>query len=239
MTKWALIATTVFVGRRLGRVARTVGAAPSTLKLIVPEAYLGEVDTAESAAEIAGNMREYLRSGLMKPYDNSLIYAERTISDGRPPGTRQAVSTLSFTTIRPALKCRCAPARRRSSPGCPRVDIRRLAPLELPHIMALIDDSECRVIEPLGKNKYSGEGLRFYADGGLRFDQGLARDRRRHRGNLRRTPLPGRQKRRTDRHRRREPLSCRREGILGRDQGRFWRRRAPDASGAVRPCGTQ
>lgn len=154
MTKWSVIACDQFSSERgyWERVARTVGAAPSTLKLIVPEAYLGEVDTARSAAEIAGNMREYLRSGLMKPYDNSLIYVERTISDGRVRRGLVGCLDLELYDYTPGAKVPVRASEKTIVSRLPaRVDIRRLAPLELPHIMALIDDSECRVIEPLGK----------------------------------------------------------------------------------------
>ncbi len=152
MTKWSVIACDQFSSERdyWERVKKTVGDAPSALKLIVPETYLDEVDTAQSAAAIGGTMRAYLESKLFVTYENSYIYLRRTISDGRvrhgllgkldlelydyTPGTTAPVRASEMTIVSRL------PAR---------IDVRRQAALELPHIMALIDDRECRVIEPL------------------------------------------------------------------------------------------
>ncbi|NLT14526.1 MAG: DUF1015 domain-containing protein [Clostridiales bacterium] len=154
MTKWSVIACDQFSSERgyWERIKETVGAAPSTLKLIVPEAYLGEVDTARSAADIAAKMGEYLQAGLLKPYGNSFIYVERTISDGRVRRGLIGCLDLELYDYTPGAAAPVRASENTIVSRLPaRVDVRRLAPLELPHIMALIDDSKCRVIEPLGK----------------------------------------------------------------------------------------
>ena len=61
--------------------AATVGDAPSTLKMILPECYL-----AERAARIPGinaAMSAVLSADILKTHEGSVIYLERTCPDGR------------------------------------------------------------------------------------------------------------------------------------------------------------
>jgi uncharacterized protein (DUF1015 family) len=158
MTKWSVIACDQFSSERgyWTRADALVGDAPSTLKLIVPEVYLGEVDTAESGAAIADKMREYLETGLFKTYEYSYIYVERTISDGRIRRGLIGKLDLELYDYTPGATAPVRASEKTIVSRLPaRVDVRRQAPLELPHIMALIDDSDCRIIEPLG-SKTSG-----------------------------------------------------------------------------------
>ena len=153
MTKWSVIACDQFSSERdyWERVKTSVGAAPSTLKLIVPEAYLGEVDTVQSAAGIASAMGEYIQAGLFKTYDTSYIYLERTLSDGRVRRGLMGRLDLELYDYTPGATTPVRASEKTIISRLPaRIDIRRRAPLELPHIMALIDDSDCHVIEPLG-----------------------------------------------------------------------------------------
>jgi len=59
---------------------RTVGDDPSTLGLILPEAYLG----TEREASKKGEIKEYPAKldGILKKYDDALIYVERTLESG-------------------------------------------------------------------------------------------------------------------------------------------------------------
>lgn len=154
MTKWSVIACDQFSSERgyWERVKKAVGDAPSTLKLIVPEAYLGEVDTVRSADDIAAAMRDYLQAGLFKAYENSYIYVERTISDGRIRRGLVGKLDLELYDYTPGASAPVRASEKTIVSRLPaRIDVRRRAPLELPHIMALIDDGGCRVIEPLGE----------------------------------------------------------------------------------------
>ena len=131
---------------------RYVGGAPSSLKLILPEIYLGRPDAAERISKINSTIREYLAAGIFEEYKNSMVYVERTQSDGRVrrgivgaidleeydyrPGSRSQVRATEATVIERIP---------------PRLEIRKNAAIELPHIMILIDDPEKTVIEPMGK----------------------------------------------------------------------------------------
>lgn len=156
ITKWSVIACDQFSSEPgyWARVEETVGGAPSTLRLIVPEAYLDRVDTARSAEEIAVRMLEYLNSGLFRKLDDSFVYIERTISDGRVRRGLVGMLDLDAYDYAQGAKTLIRASERTIVERLPaRIDIRRRAPLELPHIMALIDDRQCRVIEPLSEKK--------------------------------------------------------------------------------------
>lgn len=160
MTKWSVIACDQFSSEPgyWARVDDTVGAAPSTLRLIVPEAYLDRVNTARSAEDIAARMLEYLNRGLFRKLENSFIYIERTISDGRVRRGLVGMLDLDAYDYAQGAKTLVRASERTIVERLPaRIDIRRRAPLELPHIMALIDDRQCRVIEPLSEKKDSYE----------------------------------------------------------------------------------
>ncbi|SHI23602.1 Protein of unknown function [Sporobacter termitidis DSM 10068] len=156
MTKWSVIACDQFSSEPdyWARVERTAGAAPSTLRLIVPEAYLDRVDTARSAEVIGAQMDAYLRQGLFKKLENSFIYVERTVSDGRVRRGLVGMLDLEAYDFSLGAKTAVRASERTIVSRLPaRVDVRRKAPLELPHIMALIDDRDGRVIEPLAEKK--------------------------------------------------------------------------------------
>ena len=69
--KWAVIACDQFTGEPAywHEVERIVGDAPSTLKMILPEAYLGGDNTARLGS-IAETMRDY-RKNLLRPYPDA------------------------------------------------------------------------------------------------------------------------------------------------------------------------
>ena len=154
MTKWSVVACDQFSSERAywERAAALVGESPSTLKLIVPEAYLEETDTVKSAEVIGDAMQGYLDGGLFRTLTDSYIYLERTISDGRVRrGLVGAIDLEAYDfTVGSASVVR-ASEKTIVSRLPARIDVRRRALLELPHIMALIDDRAGSVIEPLAQ----------------------------------------------------------------------------------------
>ena len=156
MTKWSVVACDQFSSDRdyWERVKAFVGGAPSTLKLIVPEAYLEDGDTEARAAAIAREMDEYLSSDLFRTLDSSYVYVERTLESGAV--RRGLVGVLDLEKYDYAPGSRTAI---RASEGTivsrlpARIKVRRGAKLELPHIMALINDRIKTVIEPLAGEK--------------------------------------------------------------------------------------
>ena len=155
MTKWAVVACDQFTSQPeyWQAVEETVGKAPSTLRLILPEAHLGDSAVETKIAAIDETMEQYLAEGLFETHSNSLIYMERTQSDGRIRRGLIGMVDLEQYDFTPG-----SGALIRATEGTvleripPRVRVRQDAALELPHVMLLIDDPERTVIEPLAED---------------------------------------------------------------------------------------
>ena len=149
--KWAVVACDQFTSEPhyWEETQRIVGDAPSTLRLILPEVFLSNAE--ERIPKINSTMDEYL-SDVLISHEGSMIYTERTQSDG----------TLRRGIVM-AIDLECYDFRKGSSALIrateatvveripPRVAIRRDAKIELPHVMLLIDDPKKTVIEPLSE----------------------------------------------------------------------------------------
>ncbi|MCI2055798.1 MAG: DUF1015 domain-containing protein [Oscillibacter sp.] len=152
MTKWAVVACDQFTSQPeyWEAVEKTVGADPSTLRLILPEAKLNDPKVDEHIADINKSMKQYLDEGVFKTLPASLIYIERTQSDGKIRHGLIGMVDLDQYDFTPG-----SGALIRATEGTvlsripPRVRVRQDAPIELPHVMLLIDDPDATVIEPL------------------------------------------------------------------------------------------
>ena len=85
MTKWAVVACDQFTSELeyWEETIRTVGNAPSTLKIILPEVFLEHDDVERRLDRIEENMEQYLADGNFVEYKDAMIYVERTDSSGR------------------------------------------------------------------------------------------------------------------------------------------------------------
>lgn len=152
MSKWAVVACDQYTGEPeyWERTAETVGDAPSALKLILPEIYLEKPGCKKRIADINSTMTEYLQSGLFGEYKDCLVLTRRTQADGRLRAGLVGCIDLEMYDYSKGSKSQVrATEATVTSRIPPRVKIRMNAPLELPHIMILIDDPENTVIEPL------------------------------------------------------------------------------------------
>lgn len=151
--KWAVIACDQYTSEPeyWKSAADYVGNAPSALNLVFPEVYLSD-DNSKKISEINANMKKYINDGVFNEFKNTFIYIKRTVTGGK---IRRGVTGLidlcdysyekgSKTLIRATEET--VPER-----IPPRVEIRKDATLELPHIMLLIDDPDMTVIAPLDK----------------------------------------------------------------------------------------
>jgi Protein of unknown function (DUF1015) len=154
LRKWAVIACDQHTSEPdyWRRVEREVGSAPSTLNLIFPEAYLEAPDAAARIGRIQAAMRDYLAEGLLREHGGA-IYVERTVGKRLRRGLLLEFDLEAYdfrnestSPIRPTegtMVERLAP----------RIAVRRGAELELPHVLALIDDPAGTVIEPIGAER--------------------------------------------------------------------------------------
>lgn len=166
MTKWSVIACDQYTSEPeyLNDVEKIVGDALSTLKLTLPEIYLEDENVSERIAKINSNMKALLDEDFFNEYKGSMIYLERTQSDGKiREGLIGVVDLESYSYEKGAetpIRATEKTVIERIPPG---VKIRENAPLDLPHIMILIDDDKKQIIENL-KNKVSEDDIVYDFD---------------------------------------------------------------------------
>lgn len=152
LTKWSVVACDQYTSQQdyWERVAQTVGDAPSTLKLILPESQLEDGHFEEHIADINRTMDEYLDQGLFRTLPNALIYVERWLDNKKLRRGLMGVVDLECYDYNAGSSSLI-----RATEGTvitrlpPRVAVRRNASLELPHIMVLVDDPDKQLIEHL------------------------------------------------------------------------------------------
>ena len=85
MSKWSVIACDQFSSQPgyWDALDRYVGDAASTLRLMLPEAYLNQRDPLAEAKTINATMRRYLDGSVFRTLPHSYVYLERTQSDGK------------------------------------------------------------------------------------------------------------------------------------------------------------
>lgn len=156
LEKWACIACDQFTGEReyWENVEKETADSFSAYELILPEVYLNDKDVGERIEKIHEKMRAYIDSGVFEEYKNALVYVERVQTDGRVrAGIVGAVDLEEYDYSKGShskIRATEATVEERIPP---RVKIRENAPIELPHIMILIDDVKDTVIGPLGAKK--------------------------------------------------------------------------------------
>ena len=156
MSKWAVVACDQYTGEPeyWERVRGFVGGAPSALDLILPEAYLDAPDCEQRITKIHENMANYTNAGLFDLHKDCFILTKRTQADGRLRIGLVGAIDLEMYDYNKGSKSQVRATEATVAERIPpRVKIRMNAPLELPHIMILIDDVQNTVIEPLLERK--------------------------------------------------------------------------------------
>ena len=130
------------------------GDAPSAIRLILPEYNLKNSDAL--IPQIHRTMADYLAKGLLAPaVDPGFILCERTIASGSRLGLVCAVDLEQYSFEKGSLPLIRPTEQTITDRLPPRLKIRRGAPVELTHIMILIDDPDRTVLEPLQAAKAS------------------------------------------------------------------------------------
>ena len=165
LDSWACIAVDQFTSQPeyWQRAEHLADGKPSTLHIVLPEAYLGTPQEAERLESIRRTMEEYRKSVLTRKV-HGYVYVERTQMDGTVrQGLVGAVDLDAYDYAKgskPAIRPSESTVVERIPP---RLKVRRGATLETPHVMMLADDADCTLIEPIGlmKNQlpplYDGE----------------------------------------------------------------------------------
>ena len=130
------------------------GDAPSAIRLILPEYNLKNSESL--IPQIHSTMADYLAQGLLTPAVNpGFILCERTIASGTRLGLVCAVDLEQYSFEKGSLPLIRPTEQTITDRLPPRLKIRRGAPVELTHIMILIDDPDRTVLEPLQAAKAS------------------------------------------------------------------------------------
>ena len=124
------------------------GSAPSAIQLILPEYNLKNSESL--IPQIHRTMSDYLARGILTPaVDPGFILCERTIASGTRLGLVCAVDLEQYSFEKGSLPLVRPTEQTITDRLPPRLKIRRGAPVELTHIMILIDDPDRTVLEPL------------------------------------------------------------------------------------------
>ncbi len=159
--KWAVIACDQFTSQPQywDELNRTVGDY-STLRLIYPECYLGEAEGEKRIAAINATMNDYLANGVFRTVEGLILVVRTTRYGHRRIGLMLSVDLDAYDYVKGGLAIRATEAVVTSRIP-PRVNIRKGAAIELPHLLLLIDDKDKTVIEPLYQRR--GSLTRLYS----------------------------------------------------------------------------
>ena len=209
LNKWSVIACDQYTQDKeyWKKAEAAAGNGPSTLNLILPEVYLNSPDKSERIAKIRKTMKEYLglagttstngvpalrqaqepqsegSAPVFAPPFNGFIYIERKTAFGRMRRGLVAQIDLETYEWKPFSKANIRATEATIVDRIPpRKEIRKGAPLELPHIMLLVNDKDDLLVggaqritagrEPLYKgdlmcNGGSITGWGLYSDGDI------------------------------------------------------------------------
>lgn len=149
MTRWACVACDQYTSEPAywADADAFVGAAPSALRVVLPELYLNAEDVSAREAAVLSCMEDYRTGALFETVENSFVFVERRLRSGAL--RRGLVGMLDLEAynygegVKPAVRATEGTVLSRIPP---RLRIRSRASLELPHVMLLIDDAEDTVL---------------------------------------------------------------------------------------------
>ena len=182
LRKWAVIACDQFTSepKYWQDVENTVGDAPSTLRMFLPEVYL-ESETPDQIdarlSSISSSISRYINDGILTELDPGFILLDRKTKYNASRKGLMLALDLEQYDFTPGNKSRI-----RATEGTvlsripPRVRIRERAPIEMPHIMVLINDPGKTVIEPaftILEKTYNDDLAKGIDNGSLVYDTDL------------------------------------------------------------------
>ena len=154
--KWATIACDQFTSQPdyWEKVKKEAENSPSCLNMTLPEIFLDGKGNTQRIDAINQTMRDYLKAGIFTEYKDALILVERSVSNGKLRRGLVGAFDLDEYSYEPNAKALISPTEGTVLSRIPaRVDIRKGACLELPHIMMLMDDRGEMIIESVDVSK--------------------------------------------------------------------------------------
>jgi hypothetical protein len=154
LRQWAVIACDQFTQDRVywEKVKEAAAGQPSALNLILPEVFLADDDRVGRIENIHRAMRDYMAGGKFAAPRRGLVYLERDtpFNCGRR-GLVVAVDLEHYDWSPQARSLIRSTEDTVAERLPPRMEIRRNAPLETPHILLLIDDDSDSLLRGLGE----------------------------------------------------------------------------------------
>lgn len=151
---WAVVACDQYTSQPdyWKAVEEKVGEKPSALHIILPEIYLS-ADNAPRIEKINQTMAQYLESGVFDEKKDTMVYVERESNNTVRRGIVGLIDLEDYDYRKGSSAMIRATEATVLERIPPRVQIRKDAPLEMPHVLLLIDDPDMTVIEPLSAQK--------------------------------------------------------------------------------------
>lgn len=132
---------------------RLVAHSPSTLRLMLPEAFLDR-DVRTESETINATMRTYLSSGVFTEIPDSYIYVERTLASGAVRrGLIGALELSEYDYTKGSSSLIRATEGTVEDRLPARVAIRKNAAIEMPHVMVFTDDRQDLLFSSVGKGE--------------------------------------------------------------------------------------
>ncbi len=152
MQAWSVVACDQYTSEAdyWEAVSQTVGEQASTLRVTIPEIYLNDADIETRIQKANQTMEQYLKDGVFAEYKNTYVFVERTLACGA-----QRLGIVGMVDLEDYDYAVGSKTKIRATEGTvieripPRLKVRKDAPIELPHIMLLIDDESKSIIEPI------------------------------------------------------------------------------------------
>lgn len=132
----------------------------STFHMIYPEAYLETTDKSSYINNINKNINRYLANNDLVDIGECFILTERITTYGvKRLGLILSIDLEDYSYIKGTKSLIRASEATIVERIPPRLQIRKDAPIELPHILLLFDDKDKNIVEPLYRNRDSLEKL--------------------------------------------------------------------------------
>lgn len=151
LKKWAVVACDQYTSQPeyWDEVDKLVGDEPSTLRITFPEVFLEDNDADERIKNINETMDKYLSEGILEGFKGFVLLDRKTSHVESRKGLMVALDLERYDYSVGSQSLIRATEGTIVDRLPPRVKIRENAKIEIPHIMVLIDDPDCTVIEPL------------------------------------------------------------------------------------------
>lgn len=144
LTKWAVIACDQYTSQEdyWLDIMQMNGDAPTTLKMIFPEVWLENDDAVDRIENIKSTMNEYMENDIFTSFTGFMYIERRTPHADKRRGLIVMIDLEKYDYTKEATTPIRATEGTVADRIPPRLAIRRDAPLELPHIMMLMDDED-------------------------------------------------------------------------------------------------